>query len=186
MAAKLVFEVPTVQQVIAYLTEKRKDWPEKFIEYYGNRFWNHYQSNGWLVSGKSKMKDWKAAVNGQWSILKFREDIEMLQKFTAQKKTAYQNLTVGEVAVGPPENTVSYMDEVLETYIKHPTSIPKERLASCYDWLKEKKLIRITKEQKDIAVQAGDINKGKALVVQFVFDMMAAKLVTFNQLVYAR
>lgn len=26
------------------------------------KFYNHYQSNGWLVGGKSKMKDWKAAA----------------------------------------------------------------------------------------------------------------------------
>lgn len=34
------------------------------------KFYNHFQSNGWLVGGKSKMKDWKAAarnwlLNGQ-------------------------------------------------------------------------------------------------------------------------
>ena len=26
------------------------------------KFFNHFQSNGWLVGGKSKMKDWKAAA----------------------------------------------------------------------------------------------------------------------------
>ena len=26
------------------------------------KFYNHFQSNGWLVGGKSKMKDWKAAA----------------------------------------------------------------------------------------------------------------------------
>ena len=26
-----------------------------------DRFWNYYQSNGWMV-GRNKMKDWKAAV----------------------------------------------------------------------------------------------------------------------------
>lgn len=28
----------------------------------GEKFFNYYQSNGWLVGGKSKMKDWKAAA----------------------------------------------------------------------------------------------------------------------------
>ena len=26
------------------------------------RFWNHYESNGWKVGGRSAMKDWKAAA----------------------------------------------------------------------------------------------------------------------------
>ena len=75
MAEKKTFVEPTIPEVIAYLTEKRKDWPAKFIEYYGNRFWNHYRANGWRVSGKSPMKDWHAAINGQWSVLKFKEDM---------------------------------------------------------------------------------------------------------------
>lgn len=31
------------------------------------KFFNHFQSNGWLVGGKSKMKDWKAAARN-WII----------------------------------------------------------------------------------------------------------------------
>jgi len=26
------------------------------------QFFNHFESNGWLVGGKAKMKDWKAAA----------------------------------------------------------------------------------------------------------------------------
>ena len=26
------------------------------------QFYNHFESNGWLVGGKAKMKDWKAAA----------------------------------------------------------------------------------------------------------------------------
>ena len=48
------FKPPTVEEVAAYVaTRKTKIDPEKFV--------NHYQSNGWMV-GKTKMKDWKAAV----------------------------------------------------------------------------------------------------------------------------
>lgn len=27
------------------------------------KYFNHYQSNGWQVGGKSKMKNWKAAAS---------------------------------------------------------------------------------------------------------------------------
>ena len=48
------FAPPTVDEVRAYCKERgnRVD-PQKFVD--------HYTSNGWMV-GKTKMKDWKAAV----------------------------------------------------------------------------------------------------------------------------
>lgn len=48
------FTPPTVEEVRAYCQERQNNVdPEKFVDY--------YTSNGWVV-GKSKMKDWKAAV----------------------------------------------------------------------------------------------------------------------------
>lgn len=50
----LRFHAPTVEEVYAYCQERRNNVnAEKFV--------NYYTSNGWMV-GKSKMKDWKAAV----------------------------------------------------------------------------------------------------------------------------
>ena len=47
---------PDKNDVIAYFQEK--NCPE--IE--ADKFYNHFQSNGWLVGGKTKMIDWKAAI----------------------------------------------------------------------------------------------------------------------------
>lgn len=48
------FTPPTLEEVTAYCQERHNNInPQKFIDY--------YTSKGWLV-GKSKMKDWKAAV----------------------------------------------------------------------------------------------------------------------------
>lgn len=48
------FQPPTLEEVKAYCLERKNNVdPERFIDY--------YTSNGWLV-GKTKMKDWKAAV----------------------------------------------------------------------------------------------------------------------------
>lgn len=50
------FVKPTVDEVQAYITENNFIVDaQKFIDY--------YESNGWIV-GKTKMKDWKAAVRG--------------------------------------------------------------------------------------------------------------------------
>jgi hypothetical protein len=48
------------------------------------KFYNHFQSNGWLVGGKSKMKDWKAAARN-WII--------NAEKFTS--KTRHPELVEG-------------------------------------------------------------------------------------------
>jgi hypothetical protein len=50
----------------------------------GEKFYNHFQSNGWLVGGKSKMKDWKAAARN-WII--------NAEKFT--NKTRHPELVEG-------------------------------------------------------------------------------------------
>jgi hypothetical protein len=52
--SRIVFVVPTIEDVKEYMTEI--GIPEK-----SERFYNYYQSNGWMV-GKNSMKDWKAAA----------------------------------------------------------------------------------------------------------------------------
>ncbi len=53
------FTPPSQQDVIAYWTEKNLlGDPEQFFD--------HFTSNGWKVSGKAPMKDWKAAARN-WS-----------------------------------------------------------------------------------------------------------------------
>lgn len=55
---------PDWENVLQFFKEKSA------TEIDAQKFYNHFQSNGWLVGGKSKMKDWKAAawnwlLNGQ-------------------------------------------------------------------------------------------------------------------------
>ncbi|MBN2743955.1 MAG: hypothetical protein JXR39_08685 [Marinilabiliaceae bacterium] len=47
---------PPLEHVIIYFVEK--NYPELEAE----KFFNHFESNGWLVGGRSPMKDWKAAA----------------------------------------------------------------------------------------------------------------------------
>jgi len=50
------FSPPPLEHIQIYFQEKNHSTTE------AERFFNHYQSNGWLVGGKSKMKDWKASA----------------------------------------------------------------------------------------------------------------------------
>ena len=60
-----------LNQVRKYFKEK------KYSEIEAEKFYNHFQSNGWLVGGKSKMKDWNAAARN-WML--------NAQKFSPQNK----------------------------------------------------------------------------------------------------
>jgi hypothetical protein len=47
---------PTIDQVTSFFRD------EKYPELEAQKFFNHFQSNGWKVGGKSPMKDWQAAA----------------------------------------------------------------------------------------------------------------------------
>lgn len=48
---------PLLQEVKSYF--EQNNWHETEA----NKFYNHYESNGWLVGGKTPMKNWKASAN---------------------------------------------------------------------------------------------------------------------------
>ena len=53
---RIVFIKPSVDEVKIFFKEKNKTDLE------AEKFFNHFESNGWLVGGKSKMKNWQAAA----------------------------------------------------------------------------------------------------------------------------
>lgn len=55
----------SLEEVQVYFSEK--EFPPTEAE----KFYNYFESNGWLVGGRSKMKNWKAAANN-W-ILNFKK-----------------------------------------------------------------------------------------------------------------
>jgi len=62
--SKSSFKAPTIEEVSEYFSIKN-NCSQRAALIFAEKFTAHYQSNGWMV-GKSKMKDWKAAVNGTW------------------------------------------------------------------------------------------------------------------------
>ena len=67
------FCIPELEQIKSYFLEKENTREE------AERFFNYFESNGWLVGGKTKMKDWKAAARN-W-MLRSKE-------FTREKQQA--------------------------------------------------------------------------------------------------
>lgn len=182
----MAFKIPLQSEVQAYIQEK-KGWPEKFCKYYAEKFWAYYQSNGWKVGNKAPMKDWKAAFCSQWQVIKWKEDIDFLNACLREEREQKN-----PAMVGPPKNevkdTLVYIDEILAFYEKNWEKVEEVRLASCYDWLKENRLMRITKEEGLRAQQncGGDTMKGKAICVKMLFDKMITWGKTFKQLAGAQ
>lgn len=185
----MAFKVPLQSEVQAYIQEK-KGWPEKFCKHYAEKFWDHYQSNGWKVSGKAAMKDWQAAFRSQWQTLKFIEDINFLNACIREKSegkpqaNGQQPATVGQAPGPTTEGNLMYMDEVMAYYGNNHFEVPDIRLASCYDTLKDYKLMRLTKEESELirTTYKEDIVKGKAGCVKILFDKLITRGITLKQL----
>lgn len=66
-----IFISPSLEEAILFFKEKNKSNLD------AEKFFNHFESNGWLVGGKSKMKNWQAAARN-WMLNS--------EKFQSQKK----------------------------------------------------------------------------------------------------
>ena len=72
------FFPPSLEYVKIYFDEKNVSAIE------AEKFFNHFESNGWLVGGRAKMKDWKAAA---------RNWILNIPKFAPKQKSSGNNPT---------------------------------------------------------------------------------------------
>lgn len=81
---KELFIIPELAEVKEYFLSQKS---EPIV---AEKFYNHFQSNGWLVGGRSKMKDWQAASRN-WILNE--------NKFTANQTTPKRtnlNVTKGK------------------------------------------------------------------------------------------
>jgi hypothetical protein len=76
------FVPPNLQEVKTFFHENKSSYQV------AETFFNHFESNGWLVGGRAKMKNWKAAA---------RNWITRDEKYQAQNRSpAQQRLHVNE------------------------------------------------------------------------------------------
>ena len=145
-----------------------------FCTYYAEKFWNHYQAQGWKLSNGNAMKDWQAAFNSQWQIPKFKEDIDFFNKCKEEalkQQPQKKQLTLSD-----------YLNDILDDYKKNWESVPQERLVTIYDELKKHSAIKLTDEEKAEAVEysKGNVEKGKAICVRILFNRMITYHERFN------
>lgn len=75
------FIAPDSEEIKNYFLEKENTITE------AEKFYNYFESNGWLVGGKTKMKNWKAAARN-WML--------NAKRFEKSEPTATSNLHVNE------------------------------------------------------------------------------------------
>jgi hypothetical protein len=76
-----IFIPPSLAEAILFFKEKNK------TDLDAEKFFNHFESNGWLVGGKSKMKNWQAAA---------RNWILNSEKFAQSKSGKPGNINVNQ------------------------------------------------------------------------------------------
>jgi len=78
-------ETPSLELVKEYFKFQEN------TEFEAERYFNYYSSNGWLIGGKSKMKDWKAAARN-WMLNTSKFAVNIPQHNPVKEQTRAQNL----------------------------------------------------------------------------------------------
>ena len=85
-------ERPTLGEIKNYFAEKLS------TELESEKFFNYFESNGWLVGGKTPMKNWQAAANN-WLI-----NVSKFNNNGKNKQTPQQNHSAGKLQASTDKN----------------------------------------------------------------------------------
>jgi hypothetical protein len=90
---------PTLEEAQIYFLEK------SFTEIEAQRFFNYFESNGWLVGGRTKMKDWKAAArNWMLNTKKFAKNEDKNSTLSVRADSRTINLNPNHLHVSNQKN----------------------------------------------------------------------------------
>ena len=90
---------PTLEEAQIYFLEKN------FTEIEAQRFFNYFESNGWLVGGRTKMKDWKAAArNWMLNAKKFSKNDNSSSALSVRAESRTINLNPNHLHVTNQKN----------------------------------------------------------------------------------
>lgn len=192
------FVKPTVEQVETFMNIKKPEWPAIFTRHLAEKFWNHYQSNGWKISGRAAMKDYKAAICAQWLDLKYKEDrdyletclksvthrIEMDRRTRESAGMFADQDTVGKIS--PFERMLERI-EALRNAWKNGMA-KQEAMCDAWSFLKDKSLLQLSAAQENYcAMKSGnDGNYRKVLEVAAFFTILDRKGLSVKDYIHSR
>lgn len=85
-----LFRPPHISEVKMYFAEKEALAEE------AEKFFNHYESNGWMVGGRSKMKNWQAAVRNWLMNSRRFNSLPVTQSITKNLKPNHLNVSINK------------------------------------------------------------------------------------------
>lgn len=92
------FRAPTYDEILNFMKEKNglagNIWPEAKVISESKAFFNHYESNGWMV-GKNKMKNWEAAVRN-WMNNNSKFENQKINTHAKQPTTTAEHIAKAE------------------------------------------------------------------------------------------
>lgn len=99
VSAELKNPKPSSEEVANYFTSKMCSAHE------GEKFFNYFESNGWLVGGKTPMKNWRAAANN-WimNIEKFKTNGTYKQEIKSGAAAGQNNSRAGNLHASSDKN----------------------------------------------------------------------------------
>ena len=162
--------VPLQTTVASYMQEKM-GWPPEFCTHYADRFWNHYQAQGWKLSNGNAMKDWRAAFNSQWQRIKDDGDRALLAQIQTKVATERRKM-----------DPVKYLNLCLDAHSRGEYKPKAEEVLNIYDYLKrERKITLTTEEVERILREKGNRREQcRMMAVRILFDRMIREGKTFE------
>lgn len=179
-------KIPLTTEIETYMRERKPEWPDGFVRYYSERFFNHYQAQGWKLSNGNAMKDWKAAFNSNWQFLKFKEDVDYLEKEKggAVKKMSPLALLDDRLRSASGEAGLELLDELLTSYKHRRENVSEDSLYASYGLMNKYNFIDmlVTKTQQDfiMGVYANTVRKGIVAVAKQALETMINHSIRFS------
>lgn len=89
LQSNTIWSKPELEEVKTYFIENNSTKSE------AEKFFNYFESNGWLVGGKTSMRNWKAACNN-WILNSRKFSISSQKQNTSNLKSGNLNATINK------------------------------------------------------------------------------------------
>ena len=173
------FTIPTVIDIVEFIASRNLGWPQSFIEYYAERFWNHYTAQGWVLSNGVRMKNWQAAFNSNWRELKYEDDRKKLAEMKVRQMDT-------RPITNSTDQTPAYIDTLLDDFKDGKPD--RQLMAGVYKWLWSNGYMQFTaKEVEGLVRDAGNERwYGRFLSVRLFFKKLIEQNITFHDFISSR
>jgi len=163
------FQPPSILDIVEFVSGKNLGWPQSFVEYISEKFWNHYEAQGWVLSNRVPMKSWTAAFNSNWKGLPFEDDRKKLAEMKV--KTMVQPVMINNST----DQTPAYIETLFQDF--------KAGRIDSYKWLRENGHLAFSAQETEGLIRDAGNEKwyGRFLSVRLFFRKLIEQGLTFQE-----